>query len=428
MRDDIHLEILSIGDELLLGIRDNTHLTFLGEQLTRHGLAVERNTVFRDDPDTIRKHFSEAWERADVVITTGGLGPTPDDMTREAIAGALGVRLMHDKEVEAAIRRRFEKMGRVMSENNLRQANIPAGACAIPNAYGTAPGIWFERDGKTLIMLPGPSNELRPMFMKQVMPILEKRGLATKKDAYLQLRTFGIGESALEEKLSPIFRKFEGRLRVGYCAHAGMVDVRLSPETDSAMSDAEVEAIAETCREILGDDFACFGRCCLGKLVLGQLRTLGKTLAVAESCTGGMLSNAFTDIPGASKVFKGGVVCYANSAKTDMLDVPEEIIQQHGAVSAECAVALATGAAERFGADYALSVTGFAGPGGGSEDNPVGTIYLGYHSPVGVWSRKLVYNGNRLQVKKRAVNASLDWMRRKLLKYKMQDVLSCMEN
>lgn len=417
------VEVLCIGDELLIGLRDNTHLTFLGELLARHGLEISRSSVFRDEPESIRDCFEESWKRADLIITTGGLGPTADDLTRETIAEALGTQLVHNQQVEDAIRHRFERMGRQMTDNNLRQAMIPDGAELIENHYGTAPGIWFERGGKTLVMLPGPSNELRPMFREQVLPKLATKGFTHERDPYMQMRVFGLGESALATKLDPVFSEYNSGLNVAYCAHSGMVDVRLS-QGNGDLDDDAIKAIAERCRDLLGEDFTCFGDYNLPSLVLGHLRKLEKTLAVAESCTGGMMSSVFTDVPGASKVFKGGVVCYANSAKMDMLDVPECIIQQHGAVSAECAAAMATGVAENLGADYGLSITGFAGPGGGTAEHPVGTVFLGYHSPVGVWSRKVVYPGNRLQVKERAVNASLDWLRRKLRNYIVDDMMA----
>lgn len=426
MSKKLRLEIITLGDELLLGIRANSHLTYLGKQIARYGVTIQRNIVIRDEAKEIEQFFLESWATSDVVITTGGLGPTRDDVTRETLAKVLGLKLEHDDTVEAAIRDRFEKMGRRVTENNLRQAKIPEGAEVLPNSNGTAPGIWLKKDGKHLVMLPGPPMELYLMFEEQVLPRLQAEGLIAKRPYYLQLRTCGAGESHLETELNPIFERHGEKLSVAYCAHDGMVDIRLSPRHGGLLSWSEIEGIGEECKEAIGEDFVAFGEPTLAQLVLIQLRALGKTLAVAESCTGGLLANSFTDIPGASKSFAGGVVCYNNNAKVELLGVPDSIVQQHGAVSAECAVALATGAAEKFSSDYALSVTGFAGPGGGTEENPVGTLYLGYHSPVGVWSRKLVYPGNRLAVKSRAVSASLDWMRRNLKQYQVEDVLASM--
>jgi nicotinamide-nucleotide amidase len=205
--------------------------------------------------------------------------------------------------------------------------------------------------------------------------------------------------------------------------HYGIVDVRLSGQ-DGALTMAELKAIGQEARQLLGEDFVCFGDGSLAAVVYRELRALDRTLAVAESCTGGLLGDAFTNVPGASKAFLGGVICYSNDVKVALLGVPESILDQHGAVSAECAIAMATGAAERLSADYGLSITGFAGPEGGNKKNPLGTIHIGYHSPVGVWCKTVRYTGGRLDVKARAVHAALDWMRRKLRKYKVEEFLS----
>lgn len=410
------VDLLSLGDELLLGIRANAHLVYLGALLSRYGLPVTRNVVLRDRPDEIRREFSQSWAEADIVITTGGLGPTTDDLTRETVAEVLGRPLRRDATVEADIRARFERMGRILTDNNLAQANIVEGADTIPNRFGTAPGQWYEADGKLLLMLPGPGSELRPMVEDQVLPRLQERGWAQPGEVFLQLRTCGIGESQLDARLRPVFAPFGDALQVAYCAHVGMVDVRLAPGPGQ-LSWEEITALGESCREILGVDFVGFGDGDLAALVINQVRQLNRTLAVAESCTGGLLASALTDVPGASKAFVGGLVCYTNEAKMALLEVPDCILQQHGAVSPECAAAMAAGVAERFDTDYALAITGFAGPGGGTRDNPVGTVHFGFVSPCGVWSHKAVHPGNRLQVKERAVNLALDWMRRKLLKY-----------
>lgn len=422
MKKNPHLEIINLGDELLIGIRENSHLAYLGDSLTRHGLEVACNLVIRDHPQDITNYFSESWKRSDIVITTGGLGPTRDDVTRETIAELLELPLEFQESVKEAIESRFRKMGRVMTDNNLKQCYLPRGASILENALGTAPGIFLEKLGKLLIMLPGPSQELVPMWENQVVPRLAQMGILKESDAYLQIRTYGLGESALESKLAPLIDPLKD-VRMSFCFHHGLVDVRLSPNNPDAGVDS-IESLGGECRDLLGEDFVCFGHDSLSKVVFDEMRGLEKTLAVAESCTGGLLSDSFTNIPGASKIFAGGVVCYNNDAKIQMLDVPESILHQHGAVSAECAVAMVTGAAERFSSDYALSITGFAGPGGGTPENPVGTIYLGFFSQVGIWSGKLVFTGGRETIKQRAVNAALDWMRRTIQKYRVQDFLA----
>jgi nicotinamide-nucleotide amidase len=416
------LDLLTLGDELLLGLRENGHLYYLGGEFARQGLPLRRNLVVRDAPEEIEAAFRDAWESADLVITTGGLGPTSDDNTREAVARVLGLPLEFDPQAEAAIRERFARLNRKLTESDRKQCYRPRHAILLRNRFGTAPGIYLEHSGKILVMLPGPAAELRPMFENEVLPRLRAAGVLRAEAAYLQLRTSGLAEILVEERIRPVVDKYPG-VGLAFCAHQGMVDVRIASGARE-FTPAHLKVIGEEMRDALGGDFACYGHSTLAEVVLDELRAREATLAVAESCTGGLLSNAFTDIPGASKIFLGGVVSYTNDAKMQLLEVPEDILLQHGAVSAEAAVAMVTGVAERFGADYALSVTGFAGPDGGLENIPVGTVFLGYSSPVGVWSRKMVFSGDRLTVKARAVHAALDWMRRKLLKYKVEDFLA----
>lgn len=420
------VDLITLGDELLLGIRANGHLVHIGAELSLRGLTLRRNYSCRDAREDIRDTFSSAWQGADVVITTGGLGPTSDDNTREVIAECLDLPLVYHAEVEAHIRARFERLGRTMTANNLKQCYAPQGATILPNPYGTAPGIFLEQGGKLLFMLPGPGGELHPMFNNEVLPRVCAAGLCSKEESYVQLRTSGIGESALEEKVRPVLEDFP-LVDVAYCAHQGIVDLRLSATSSPAPLQA-VRACADACRRALEDDFVCYGHCDMAQVIFNYLRAMEKTLAIAESCTGGLLSSAFAGLCGASKVFIGGFVCYSNDAKVEMLDVPECLIKQHGAVSAECAVAMADGAAERLGADYALSTTGFAGPSGGTPENPVGTIYVGYHSPVGSWAMKFIYPGDRQTVRELAVTRALDLMRRKLLKYQTQEAIVDMLN
>ena len=408
-------ELLTLGDELLLGLTENGHLTFIGAQLGRRGVLLNRNVTITDEADAIVEQFRESWARADVVITTGGLGPTCDDRTREAVAAVLGQKLVFEPAVAKEIEARFTRLGRKMTDNNLKQAWRFERGEVIPNANGTAPGLWVEQDGKVLIMLPGPPNELQPMFTEQVVPRLVQRGLLAKREAYVQVRSAGIGESALETKLQPVFDRHGDALSIAFCAHQGQVDVRVSSPA-GRLSFVQLEAIAAECAALLGEDFMCFGGDSMAKVAADLLRARELTLAVAESATGGMLASAFTDICGASKFFAGGCVCYSNESKMQLLDVPECLLAQHGAVSAENAVAMAMGAAERLGADYGLAITGFAGPCGGTNENPVGTIYIALYSPHGVWSKKLHYPGPRAMVNRRAVNAALDWLRRELVR------------
>ncbi len=409
------IELITLGDELLLGLTANGHLTFIGQEIGKRGGRLLRNVTIGDDATAIAAQFAESWARAQVVITTGGLGPTCDDRTREEVAKALGQQLVFDETIEAAIRERFRHFARRMTDNNLKQAYRFRDGEVLPNANGTAPGLWYEADGKVLVMLPGPPNELQPMFTEQVVPRLTERGLLTEGEAYVQIRTAGVGESALEAKLQPIFDAHPGELEIAFCAHQGQVDCRLSAAR-SDVTRAQLEAVAEECAAVLGDDFMGFGHDSLAKICADLLRAQDATLAVAETATGGMLASSFTDLSGATKFFAGGSVCYSNESKMQLLDVPEEILMQHGAVSAENAIAMAAGAAEKLGAHYGLAITGFAGPCGGTNENPVGTMFIALYTQEGVWSKRIRYPGPRQAVKRRAVNFALDWLRRELLR------------
>src|SRR3954469_19890331 len=328
----VRYELITLGDELLLGLTANGHLTFIGAQLGRRGAMLQRNVTISDDAETIATQFRESWAKADVIITTGGLGPTCDDRTREVLAGALGQQLVFDPTIERAITDRFAKFNRVPTPNNLKQAYKFERGEVLPNGNGTAPGLWVEQDGKVLVMLPGPPNELRPMFTAQVIPRLAARGLLAEGEASIQLRTAGIGESALETKFQPLFDRHPG-LGIAFCAHLGQVDCRLS-SPDGRYSMPALRALAIECSVLLGDDFVCFGHDSMVKVVADQLRAQGRTLAVAESCTGGLLANSVTDVGGASKFFQAGRVSYSNDSKMLLLDCPECLLSQHGAVSA----------------------------------------------------------------------------------------------
>ena len=411
--------VINVGDELLDGLRENGHLLWLGEHLARRGLPITRSIVVRDDAAEIARAVGEAWGAYDLIVTTGGIGPTSDDHTREAVASALGLVLKHVPAAEQALRERFKMIGRKVAAADLSQCYVPAGAESLPNPRGTAPGVFLHREDRALVMLPGPSLELRPMFEEEVVPRLRQVGCACQGEAYVQVRTFGIGAVPLEAIVRPLITP---GMALTFGTHTGVVDARISSAGGGATAD-QLCAVARKIRDAVGEDFVATGHACLATLVVEQLRSLEKTVALAESCTGGLLANAFTDVPGASKVFAGSAVCYANDAKVNLLGVPECLIAQHGAVSAEVAAAMATGAIEKFGSDYAIAVTGYAGPGGGTDADPVGTVYFGYASPTGVWSQRVTLPGDRLQIKQRAVNTALDFMRRKLNKYRVEDLI-----
>lgn len=411
--------VINVGDELLDGIRENGHLLWLGEHLARRGLPITRSVVVRDDAAELAAEIRAAWGAYDLVVTTGGMGPTSDDHTRAAVAAALGRGLEHVPSAEEALRERFARLGRTVSRADLGQCHVPAGAECLPNPRGTAPGVFLHDQGRTLVMLPGPTLELRPMFEQEVIPRLRQVGCACQGEAYVQVRTFGLGAVPLDEIVRPLLGP---GMALSFGTSGGILDARISSAGGGATAE-ELCAVARRVRDAVGGDFICTGHASLASIVVEQLNCMEKTVALAESCTGGLLANAFTDVPGASRVFAGSVVCYSNDAKVNLLGIPECLIVQHGAVSGECAAAMATAAAEKFGTDYGISLTGFAGPGGGTEADPVGTVYIGYASPSGVWSRRIFVPGERMQVKARAVNTALDLMRRKLSKYCVDDLI-----
>jgi len=405
--------LITLGEELLLGLTANSHLTYVGEQLRKRGVTLHSNLTISDEDSEIRRRFLDCWESSDVVITSGGLGPTVDDRTKESIAEALGEELVLDDASLQWIEKIFEGLGKEMTSNNRKQAYRPKNAEAIRNENGTAPGIWLERDGKILVMLPGPPSELHPMFENSVIPRLEEKELLESSENFVQIRTIGIGESALETKLQRLFKNHD-ELQVAYCAHKGQVDLRIS-FSDSIEREDELFAIAAECRQELGEAFLCLGYDNLSKVVSDILKARNRSLALAESCTGGLISNTLTDIAGSSEFFVGSIVCYSTDAKLDLLSVPEEMIQQHSTVSGEVAMAMADAVAEKFESDYALSVTGYAGPAGGSDEKPVGTVFIGLHTPTKILSKHCFWRGSRKTIKQRALMEALNWLRLELI-------------
>jgi nicotinamide-nucleotide amidase len=409
-----NIDLITIGDELLLGLTRNGHLTYLGEQLAFRGAAPNRNIVCRDEAGEIRRNFELAWKESDIVITTGGLGPTSDDRTRDIIAEVLGLELLYSQEVEDAIRERFRSFNREMGANNKKQAYYPAGAEILMNAQGTAPGLWLEKDGKLLVMLPGPPRELNPMFENQVLPRLSAQGRLADATSIISFQTSGIGESVLELELDPILNPHKD-INVAFCAHYGTVDVRLSSISGNTPL-VKVQELADTCIKKLDYYFLTRGIRGITSVLLDFLRHRGETVAVAESCTGGMLGTALTSVSGSSDVFQGGIITYTNQAKHELLGVSQADLDQHGAVSEPVARAMAEGARQKLHSTWALSTTGIAGPGGGTPEKTVGTVFVGLAGPHGSFARQFEIRGNRGIVRERTVHAAQDILRRQLLK------------
>lgn len=376
------VELLNTGSELMLGRVLNTHQQWICRRLADLGWPCSRQTAVPDTGAAIRDATAEALGRADWVITTGGLGPTSDDVTRDFIAQLLGRKLVLDPPALENIRGFFAARKRPMPSSVEIQAQVPEGAIVIPNRHGTAPGLAlqvepgrFRPGGSWLVMLPGPPRELRPMFDDQVVPLLREWAPTSAPYQCLTLRTCGLGESWVEERLAPILPPLLARgLEIGYCARTGEVDIRLV--ASGAHAEALVqEAESETLR-LLGEHV--FGRNDdqLEGVVVQLAGSRGARLALAESCTGGYVAHRITNVPGASSVLWGGWTTYDNDAKSSELNVPPGLLKEHGAVSEACAQAMAEGALAACPATHALAITGIAGPTGGSPEKPVGTVYI----------------------------------------------------
>jgi nicotinamide-nucleotide amidase len=418
----MNVEIVNTGSELMLGRVLNTHQQWLCRRLSDLGHAVIRQVAVADSGDEIQTAVREALCHADLVITTGGLGPTSDDLTRELIAALLGRKLMPDPAVLAHIDNFFAQRNRLRPARTSVETLVPEGAAVFLNAFGTAPGLAMEiapnpfRAGPAawLIMLPGPPRELRPMFDSSVVPYLQQTGAAEVPFVCRTLRTTGVGESRVQEMVeTPLQPIVALGLDLGYCARPGAVDVRLAFRGERAEQVVkEAEAVVQ---KILGAHIYGFDDDELENVVVRLLMEQKKTVAFAESCTGGNISHRLTNVPGASAVFAGGVVSYANSAKEKLLGVRVETLRDHGAVSESVAREMAAGARAQFGSDFALAVTGIAGPGGGSADKPVGTVFIGLASAQGVRVERRLNPWDRLTFKDVTATQALELLRQALL-------------
>jgi nicotinamide-nucleotide amidase len=406
----VRIEILNTGTELLLGNTLNTHGAWFGRELFKLGLRVGRQVTVPDG-DAIRESLSEAVGRADVVIVTGGLGPTSDDLTREITAEVLGLELILDEAGLRSLEAFFAARGRPMVEANRKQAMSPVGADILPNPNGTAPGVYVPprlngRGNCAVFLLPGPPRELYPMFKAEVVPRLRALSGIDAPPLALELKFTGIGESDFHDGIDDQLAAMAG-LEYGYCARIGEVDLRLIGDAETIARGREL-AIGAFSRQLVSDDGAS-----LEQVVLRNLEARGWKLAVAESCTGGLICSRLTDVVGASAVLTHGFVTYANEAKVEMLGVSEEALAEHGAVSETVAREMAEGALRVSGAQVAVAVTGIAGPGGGSEEKPVGTAWIGLAMEgVETIAVKIYQPRNRKDFKLAVSQAALDLVRR----------------
>ncbi len=402
----MRIELVTVGTELLLGFTVDTNSAWIGRALAAVGVQVVRRTSIADTPDAIRDAVDAALSRTGFVLTTGGLGPTRDDLTKLVIAELLEQPLRFDEAIWAMLSERWAKLGRTLVESNRSQAMVPAGATVLTNHWGSAPGLWLDSPRGIVVMLPGVPSEMTRLMEYEVLPRLAARGDGTVIRS-TTVRTSGIGESVLAERIGALEDEL-APLSLAYLPGVAGVDLRVTAwglpaaEADARLADASARLHAHIGVHAWGD-----GEDDLATLLLAALRVRGNSLAIAESCTGGLLGGRLTEAPGSSDVFRGGVIAYSNRAKGDLLDVPIALIEAHGAVSREVAEAMAAAVATRFGADTAISITGVAGPGGGSAEKPVGTVWFGLLQGGVVDSVRMQFPGDRSEVRARATQAAL---------------------
>ena len=407
-------EIIATGSELLTPTRTDTNSLWLTEQLNTLGIEVKRKTIVGDDAGRMEQAIRDALGHAGLVITTGGLGPTEDDVTRQAFSQALGRELYFDQAIVTEIAAKFASFGRKMPEINKRQGFVIAGAEVLPNPHGSAPGQFLQDKGTLIALLPGPPREMQPMFREQVAIRLPQQTDSVRVLRRV-MRVAGLGESAVDELIAPVYTQYANP-QTTILFNRAEIEIHLTAQgRNEAEAVALLDEVAEKCAARLGSSlFAPHGDT-MEEVVAQLLLRNGRTLATAESCTGGLLAERLTEVPGASAFFMEGMVTYSNEAKIRALQVPAELIAQHGAVSAPVAAAMALGARARAATDFALAVTGIAGPDGGTPEKPVGLVYLALADKDGVEHRKIQLPGDRHLIRWRASQGALDLLRRKLI-------------
>ncbi|MBE7515894.1 MAG: competence/damage-inducible protein A [Chloracidobacterium sp.] len=408
-------EIIAIGSELLTPTKIDTNSLWFTEKLDEIGIGVMLKTIVGDDAVRLEAAIRDALTRSDIVITTGGLGPTEDDITRAVAAKAVSRELIYRDDIEQQLRERFKRWTSVMPEINKRQAYVIEGSDILPNPNGSAVGMLLELGTKMLVILPGPPRENQPMFVDHVYERLRSIAGETYVSRRL-LRVSGMGESAVDEIAAPIYTAYDN-VQTSILIGKSEIELRIAArESDPRSAQAAADEVAEKITAAIGIAVFSTNGDSMEQVIGKMLVDRGETLALAESCTGGLVSRRITEIAGSSRYFIEGAVTYSNEAKVRTLGVDPKIIEDHGAVSADCAEAMARGIRERSGAAHAISITGIAGPDGGTEVKPVGTVYIGYSGPAGTRSRKFVFPGDRYLIRRHSSQAALDYLRRQMLK------------
>jgi competence/damage-inducible protein CinA-like protein len=407
----MNAEIIAVGSELLTPYRLDTNSLFLTDQLNRLGISVIHKAVVGDGPDEMRSSFEHALARADIVVSCGGLGPTDDDRTRQTVAELLGRRLQENEDVLRKLRERFRRFGRSMPEINMRQALVIEGADVLPNPRGTAPGQWIEARGHILVLLPGVPQEMRALMEAEVAPRLAKLG--SRKRLYTRdLRIVGLFESEVEQRVRPLYAQYADTETTILATANG---IQLHPRIwsdDPAYAESRLSELVGQMALVLGKNLISTCGETIEEVVARTLTENGATIAVAESCTGGLLAERLTSISGSSAYFLGGVVCYSNQLKTQLVGVPADLIEAKGAVSAEVAVALADGIRKQTGATIGVGITGIAGPNGGTPEKPVGLVHIAVANQHGPREKAFRFPGDRERIRFFAAQNALDSVRR----------------
>lgn len=403
-------EIIAVGSELLTPDRLDTNSLFLTEELNKLGIEVVRKTIVGDNRELLAEAFRDALERVPLIIASGGLGPTEDDLTRETVAELLGRKLIRNDAILRYIEGRFRQLGREMPAVNVRQAMVPEGAEVLENPRGSAPGLWMEDQGRFVALLPGPPRELKPMYQEQVLPRLEKRRSGVRM-FHRELRVAGMGESAVEQRIRPIYMRY-GDVNTTILAAPGEIQIHLRIWTDQAAhAQKTLDEIVQGFELALTDRIYSQDGSSMEEVIARLLTMNSATISAAESCTGGLLAQRLTSIAGSSSYFLGGAVCYSNELKTAWANVPAELIQSKGAVSTEVAIALADGIRRSVGSTLGVGITGIAGPGGGSDEKPVGTVHIALSHAGGVKERGVRFPGDREAIRWHASQLALDMVR-----------------
>lgn len=405
-------EIIAVGTELLLGQIPNTNAQIISNALQEIGIDVYFHTCVGDNQERLLDILETGFKRSDIIILTGGLGPTKDDLTKETVADYLKLPLIMDKNSLKNINSYFAERGKPITENNYKQALVPEGAIAIENKVGTAPGILLNKNGKIVVLLPGPPREMEPMLKDAIIPYLSEMCSSTIFSKVLKF--YGIGESALEEKLEDLISQ-QANPTIAPLAKMGEVTIRLTAKAENRLAAEKIiKPVEDEITKRVGNFLYGYDDDSVEKIVARLLSQFNKTIAVAESCTGGLMAHKLTNIPGISQFFERGIVSYSNRSKEELLKVNLDTIKKYGAVSEETAKEMAQGIRISSGTDIGVSITGIAGPGGGTSEKPVGLVYIGYSDSNICYAEKHIFNGERTDIKERSVNSAFHLARKML--------------